>query len=553
MDIYKKIYSKQKRQPKEFGNTKTLDEDDEVNQLYKKYILNKKIKSDVKQGNQTKQEKHGKNDKTSRFISEDKQFKLKQNSKSNQLNFQKLLQKKRRNDIEEEQVDEENDDEDDEDEENEENEENEDNEDNENNEEIEDQVDDQDDNPEFDDDFDMNDFEEFNKALEKEDNPDDSSYEEESEAEDQTHLPESDIKYSDMYNSKSFKSKSKQNQEQENMEDDIFNIQNSSNQNLELNHHTEHFANSNLINQIQDLENRMVNKKDWQLRGEITSNSRPVGSLLQEHLDFKVTSRPKPLPSAEINTKIEKMIKTRVASDLFDDPKRVVVNVDKKSKIGEEIDFQKSKKGLAELYEEEMIDNTETINNLTPEKVEVLELFDELFSMFNGLTNNNFISEGLNKEMNVLRGVKAIKIEDVSKHVDSKKALSKTKDNNYNPSKAELVSHEELDSKELKKRHRQMKRKVHKKIYERELRKKKVALSKDYDSKYEVNLALKKSKDKDAKKNISSGDLKSKKFFADLNLKEEKGKELATKKKAYQKEVLGYDGIEKDKVKKYKL
>lgn len=42
---------------------------------------------------------------------------------------------------------------------------------------------------------------------------------------------------------------------------------------------------------------------------------------------------------------------------------------------------------------------------------------DDLFRDFNDLTNNTFVTERLKNEMNVIKNVKAIKLEDISKFV----------------------------------------------------------------------------------------------------------------------------------------
>jgi len=44
--------------------------------------------------------------------------------------------------------------------------------------------------------------------------------------------------------------------------------------------------------QIEELEEFNVGDKPWQLAGEVQAPKRPEDSLLQEDLDFEVTSRP---------------------------------------------------------------------------------------------------------------------------------------------------------------------------------------------------------------------------------------------------------------------
>jgi U3 small nucleolar RNA-associated protein MPP10 len=248
-------------------------------------------------------------------------------------------------------------------------------------------------------------------------------------------------------------------------------------------------------------------------------------------LDFKVTRRPPPIITAEWSNKIEQIIKTRVASDLFDDPKRTMIK-EKKENQDINIIFEKSSKGLAELYEE---DWNKQYNNSkeekTQDKIEIEEMMSDLFTMFTALTNSTFIGDRVKNDNNAIKDIEAIEIKDVSKFVSSDKLLKNNFEktiNNYNPKKAETTTKTEQTVDENKKSRRQMKRKVHKKIYEKNLKKKMNSLSKDYDSKFEVKMAMKKQKDKDDKTNIKSNELKSSKFFNNLQQKREEGNTAKT-------------------------
>lgn len=414
--------------------------------------------------------------------------------------------------------------------------------------------------------LDLDDFEEFNKELDEMDGENneeeeeyDEEYEDNEEYDENEDIEENNIKnkkfikYDDMYDRslEKIKKKSKSNIDIDNeIENAVF---------------REHSQAENLSKRIEDLENKAVGEKDWKMKGEINAKSRPINSLLNENFDYKSTVRPKPKPSTELNAMIEKMIKLRIASDLYDDPKFVKTTT--KNKVDDIIDFKKSKKGLAELYEEEFLGKEKEEEPLTQDKIEIEDMLNDLFRDFNDLTNNTFVSERLKNEMNVIKNVKAIKLEDISKFIPINKpnalSLKINPDNHeskinmvldeYNPKKSEHVTKVELDTDEKRLKRKQLKRKVHKKIYERNLNRKMNKLSQDYDSKYEVNLALKKMKDKEVNKEITNKELKSSSFFKGLNKSAKETMETKKEKLKYQKENLsGYSDLKLKEVKNYK-
>ena len=415
--------------------------------------------------------------------------------------------------------------------------------------------------------LDLDDFEEFNKEL---DELDEEYNEENYEDEENNSIEDEDgnidfdesiedknekiIKYDDMYD-RSIEKRKKTSKIKLDIDNEIENS-------IFI---REHSNPENLDKRIEDLENKAVSAKDWKLRGEINAKSRPINSLLNENFDYKSTSRPKPKPSTELNAMIEKMIKLRISSDLFDDPK--FVKVSNKKKNEDLMDFNKSKKSLGELYEEDFLGKEKEDEPLTQDKIEIEDMMDDLFRDFNDLTNNTFVTERLKNEMNVIKNVKAIKLEDISKFVplnkpnklgsiinpDNQELKINQILDDYNPKKGEYVTKEELDSEEKKLKRKQMKRKVHKKINERNLNRKINQLSKDYDSKFEVNLAMKKIKDKEINKEITNKELKSSSFFKGLNKTAKEVMETKKEKIKYQKENLsGYSDLRLNEVKNYK-
>ena len=319
---------------------------------------------------------------------------------------------------------------------------------------------------------------------------------------------------------------------------------------------------------VEEIHNKMLGDKPWEMKGEIKAKDRPIGSLLDSNLDFKVTKRPIPIVTAELSLKIEKLIKLRISKDLYDDPKRYSYLTDNENNEnkGFEINFDKSKKGLAELYEEDYnrLNEDKTTEVKSQEKIEIEDLMEELFTMFTAVTSNTFVSQRVKENMNVIKDVDAIELKDISKNIvnnhnvinnkslSNKEIEEKTAEIRKNKNKKGMnlfiKSNEEMDRDELKSKHRALKRKLKKKIYEKNLDKQRKALLKDYDSKFEVDLKLKQKKDKIEKSDIKSKELKSTKFFDNI----QNNKEKYTKENS-KNNYVNPNPNKNDKVKNHKL
>jgi len=51
------------------------------------------------------------------------------------------------------------------------------------------------------------------------------------------------------------------------------------------------FANSEMINKINKIEDEMMDQKKWQMKGEIDCKDRNYNSLLEEYLDFDTATK----------------------------------------------------------------------------------------------------------------------------------------------------------------------------------------------------------------------------------------------------------------------
>lgn len=118
-----------------------------------------------------------------------------------------------------------------------------------------------------------------------------------------------------------------------------------------------------LQEEIRKLEAANVAKREWTLSGEARAADRPMNSLLEEDLDFERAGKPVPVITAEVSESIEELIKRRIlAHDFQDIIRRRPDDLNappRRGKLNAELDDTKSKKGLAEEYEEEHLRATD--------------------------------------------------------------------------------------------------------------------------------------------------------------------------------------------------
>ncbi|KAF2100846.1 Mpp10 protein [Rhizodiscina lignyota] len=119
-----------------------------------------------------------------------------------------------------------------------------------------------------------------------------------------------------------------------------------------------------LAEEIRKLEAANIAKREWTLAGEARAADRPLNSLLEEDLEFERIGKPVPVITAEVSEDIEAMIKRRIIAREFDEvirrrPESLGGPDVRRGKMDFELSDQKSKQGLAELYEEEHLRHTD--------------------------------------------------------------------------------------------------------------------------------------------------------------------------------------------------
>ena len=299
-----------------------------------------------------------------------------------------------------------------------------------------------------------------------------------------------------------------------------------------------------IFSQIKEIEQKMISdKKEWSTRGEVLGRERPKDSLLTKAMDFEVGLKAPPIPDREYTDKLELMIKQRIQDDLFDDPiKKQIINLNENKISGDnELNFDKSKKGLGEIYEEKYSGNEKTESKTDEIKKECDDLCSKLFDIFKQMTNGSATPYGIKgkKEENInISNVPAIQIEEIGNYISDNKDMIKSGKELFNPNKIRNKNKEEMNSEELRNIHNRKKRNIKNRIHEKERKRKLNELTQQLGSKFEAKIKMKQEKDKKIQKMDKSKttEYKSTKFFGKINEMAEKEGEKKRKKLENNKE-----------------
>jgi len=279
-----------------------------------------------------------------------------------------------------------------------------------------------------------------------------------------------------------------------------------------------------IFSQIKKIEEKMIsNKKDWSTKGEILAKERPKDSLLTKSMDFEVGLRAPPIPDKEFTDKLEKMIKQRIIDDIFDDPiKKDFVNLNEEKKAENDLDFEKSKKGLGEIYEEKYLGNESTESKVDEIKKDCDDLCNQLFDIFKQMTNGTATPYGLKgkkEELINITNIPAIQIEEKGNFISDNTEKIKSGKEMLNIKKLRTKNKEEMASDELRNAHNKKKRNIKNRIHQKENRKKLEQLTTMLGSKFEAKIKLKQEKNKKLEKmdKTKGKEYKSGQFFEKIN------------------------------------
>ncbi|ESW27436.1 hypothetical protein PHAVU_003G201700 [Phaseolus vulgaris] len=169
---------------------------------------------------------------------------------------------------------------------------------------------------------------------------------------------------------------------------------------------------------IEQMEKANIDPKTWTMQGEVTAAKRPKNSALEVDLDFEHNVRPAPVITEEVTASIEDMIKKRIIEGLFNDVQRLSKLPSKVPREVKELDDNKSKQGLAEIYEQEYVQKTDPtsapLSFKDEQKNEASMLFKRLCLKLDALSHFNFAPKPVIEDMSIQANVPALAMEEIA-------------------------------------------------------------------------------------------------------------------------------------------
>ncbi|KAJ3685919.1 hypothetical protein LUZ61_015083 [Rhynchospora tenuis] len=173
-----------------------------------------------------------------------------------------------------------------------------------------------------------------------------------------------------------------------------------------------------LRSKIEEMERANLEPKAWTMIGEVTAAKRPVNSALEVDLDFEHNVRPAPVITEEVTASLEELIKKRIIDGQFDDVQRAPSLPSKAPRELKELDENKSKKGLAEIYEEEYAQKaglaTAPISVSDELKKEADMLFKKICLKLDALSHFHFAPKPIIEDMSIQANVPALAMEEIA-------------------------------------------------------------------------------------------------------------------------------------------
>ncbi|XP_014613542.1 PREDICTED: U3 small nucleolar ribonucleoprotein protein MPP10 [Polistes canadensis] len=270
-----------------------------------------------------------------------------------------------------------------------------------------------------------------------------------------------------------------------------------------------------LQTRIQQLEEEALAEKPWQLKGEVNAALRPPNSLLEEYVEFDVSSRPPPIITEQTTFQLEDIIKQRIKDKAWDDVEKkfkpVETPLEYKKKLI--LNQEKSKESLSQIYENEYLKQKQALNPETKEveeeepkaHVEIREMMESLFSKLNALSNFHYTPRLVQPEIKIISNVPAINMEEVAPVATSDATLLAPEEVQAK-SRGDIIGKSERTITDMKRERRKKKLKQKERQKDRERKEQINSMKPRIDKKYKknVNLELMKKLSKD--RNITTAD-----------------------------------------------
>ncbi|XP_044574451.1 U3 small nucleolar ribonucleoprotein protein MPP10 isoform X2 [Cotesia glomerata] len=231
---------------------------------------------------------------------------------------------------------------------------------------------------------------------------------------------------------------------------------------------------------ITKLETENIKEKTWSLKGETKGDDRPTDALLEDYLDYDVGSRPAPVMTETTNFKLEDIIKQRIKDNTWDDVQRKVKPIETPTEYKKKLvmDQEKSKKSLAEIYEDSYLKQKQSIapNNSEHQDDEYIKFGDELikldviredlkclFQQLDALSNNHCTPKQAQPDLKIISNVPAINMEEVAPVATSDATLLapeevQAKNRGDLKGKSELTTTDQNRNRKLKKKAQKLRR-----------------------------------------------------------------------------------------------
>ncbi|XP_046378079.2 U3 small nucleolar ribonucleoprotein protein MPP10-like [Haliotis rufescens] len=251
-----------------------------------------------------------------------------------------------------------------------------------------------------------------------------------------------------------------------------------------------------LRKRIDQLEKASLSDKTWQLTGEVAGPARPENSLLEEHLQFDVTTRAAPVVTEETTKTIEDIVRQRIKDKAWDDVERKVKPkgdvFEYKKRIV--LDQEKSKQSLGDVYEQEFLkqqkEEKEEREEEDPKHENIRKSMRSLFLKLDALSNFHYTPKEARPELKIVSNMPTIAMEEVAPvSVSDQKLLAP--EEVKEKAKRDLKGETERTTEDKKRDHREKKERKRVRRKEREQREKLVSkLNPGLGNKYSKEKAL---------------------------------------------------------------